>query len=261
MVTGTIRCVAPISFALLATAAGAVAGETRSKEPDSAPPAQTTARKPQETVALPHIRVNLKTRTVDLDAKICLREGLLELLVTTEGGKEHEACFAIRAKPRNVQVALMMLGLRPGAPGHAVPHGDGYRFVHPTGDPVRVSVRFVKDGKTVERPVTDFAYDARRKRRMAPVDFIFAGSRVVKVEDRTYFAADGDGSVVSLVSFGTEILAHPVAASPANETIVWVARDDDLPENLKSVVIRLRPGGAPKPGKKAERAKPRGDAN
>jgi len=209
-----------------------------------------------EALKIPHVKIDREKGCVDLDAKVCLQEGMLELIVTTVGGKEHEACFAILAKPRHVMVALLLIGLKPGSPGRFVAAGDGYEHVDPTGDPISVSVIYKEDGKQVERPVTDFVFSGRTKKPMADVDFIFTGSRVVKIGDKPRFAADLDGTVLSLVSFGSELLAYPAAASDSNDMIEWVVHSDVMPEDATSVVIRMRPGK-----KAAGKAEKGGDGN
>lgn len=191
---------------------------------------------------LPHITVNREKGYVDVDAKVCLREGMLELIVTTVGGKEHEACFAILAKPRHVMVGLLVIGLKPGSPGRFVGRGGDYWQVNPSGDPVTVSVIYKKDGKQIERPISDFVFNERTKKPLGRSDFVFSGSRVVKADGKAHFAADIDGTVLSLVSFGSELMAYPIAASDSNELIEWVVHSKVMPEEATSVVIRLRPG-------------------
>lgn len=223
------------------------------------PPANETTKPGTGALRIPHVKVDREKGYVDLDAKVCLREGMLELIATTVGGKEHEACFAILAKPRHVMVALLLIGLKPGSPGRFVAAADGYERVDPTGDPIGVSVIYKKDGKRVERPVTDFVFNGRTKKPMAKVDFVFTGSCVVKIGDKTRFAADLDGTVLSLVSFGSELMAYPAAASDSNDTIEWVARGEELPAEATAVVIRMRPGK--KAAGKAEDGEDGNDSN
>ncbi len=222
-------------------------------------PANETTKPATEALKIPHVKIDREKGCVDLDAKVCLREGMLELIVTTKGGKEHEACFAILAKPRHVMIGLLLIGLKPGSPGRFVAAGVGYEQVDPTGDPISVSVIYKKDGKQVERPVTDFVFNRRTKKPMADVDFVFTGSHVLKIGEKTRFAADLDGTVLSLVSFGSELLAYPAAASDSNDMIEWVVHSEAMPEDATSVVIRMRPGK--KAGGKAEEGGDGNDSN
>lgn len=209
---------------------------------EEAPPANEATKSANEALKIPHVKVDREKGCVDLDAKVCLREGMLELIATTVGGKEHEACFAILAKPRHVMIGLLLIGLKPGSPGRFVGAGDGYEHVDPTGDPISVSVVYEEKGKKVERPITDFVFNRRTEEPMAKVDFVFTGSCVVKIGGKTRFAADLDGTVLSLVSFGSELMAYPAAASDSNDTIEWVVHSEVMPEDATSVVIRMRPG-------------------
>jgi hypothetical protein len=188
------------------------------------------------------VKVDREKGCVDLDAKVCLQEGMLELIVTTKGGKEHEACFAILAKPRHVMIGLLLIGLKPGSPARFVGRGADHMYVDPTGDPISISVIYEEKGKRVERPITDFVFNKRTEEPMAKVDFVFAGSTVVRHDGKSRFLADMDGTVVSLVSFGSELVTYPSAASDSNDMIEWVVHSEAMPEDATSVVIRMRPG-------------------
>jgi hypothetical protein len=67
-------------------------------------------------LSMPGILLNLEERCVDVNATVCLREGLLELLACTKNSKEHESILVMNARPMQVHTALLLLGSRPGTP-------------------------------------------------------------------------------------------------------------------------------------------------
>ena len=98
-------------FALLsllgvaALAAGAIA-QTTTKPAAGANKAAPKAGK------MPHIRVDKKNMTVEMDARVVLNEGLLELLVCIVGGKDHEAILTTDAKPSVIRTLMRNMIIR-----------------------------------------------------------------------------------------------------------------------------------------------------
>ncbi|MGB0744520.1 MAG: YdjY domain-containing protein, partial [Opitutales bacterium] len=74
-----------------------------------------------EALKLPGIEINTDELLVDVSARICLTDGLLELVACTEGTKEHEAIVLINAKPIHVHTALLLIGARNGTPAMRKP--------------------------------------------------------------------------------------------------------------------------------------------
>ena len=65
---------------------------------------------------MPGVHLNLEERTADVEAEVCLHEGLLELIACTEGTKEHESIVVLKARPLHVHTALLLFGARAGTP-------------------------------------------------------------------------------------------------------------------------------------------------
>lgn len=78
----------------------------------------TVARKP---VKLPGMVIDLEQRCLDLEARICLDNGFLELLACSAGTKEHESVVAVSAKPMHIHTALLLLGADNGDPAMRKP--------------------------------------------------------------------------------------------------------------------------------------------
>ncbi|MHC4995243.1 MAG: YdjY domain-containing protein, partial [Planctomycetota bacterium] len=194
---------------------------------------------------LEHVRVSVAGGYVDLEGQICFREGLLELVATVFGGKEHESLVRLEARPRDVHLGLLMIGAKPGSPGQWIYLEDKVVPVDPTGSVLSLAVRWEEGGQTVERSVGKMVRDGRTGRAMGGDRFVFAGSHLIEPREgdeggERQYAADLGGDVISLVSFPDEVLALPKAASNSNEEVFWEANTPRVPELGTRVVIRLR---------------------
>ena len=61
------------------------------------------------------ISINLEEWCVDVDAYICLKKGVLELIACTKASKEHESIVAIESTAKHVHTALLLLGAEAGS--------------------------------------------------------------------------------------------------------------------------------------------------
>ena len=231
------------------------------ENPGPAKPGTTPIRK---NVKLPGLEINFQQRCVDLKGSICLAEGFLELIACTEGTKEHESIVAITARPMHIHTALLLLGANNGNPAMRRPVDEQEnRWIHlpPRGDPVKVLLVFKNnEGEMVERPISDFiarageradAFAANRNDAAEddadeninfPNTFLFAGSFLH--EDgpgpRKYLA-DQSGNVISIVTFGDEVLCLPRVHGHANDSLMWQVDPTHLPKIGTKVTLRLRP--------------------
>jgi hypothetical protein len=213
-----------------------------------------------EKLELPKVKINLEEWSVDVEASVCEDYGLLEVIACLKDTRDHESVVRTEAKPSHIHTALLLLGAQPGSPAmQQMLEGDPPRFrnILPSGSPVGVFL-VTKDGKGVatERPVNEFIlrasddYDAvgqpvteenKKKEHFPTHIFVFAGSVLLPAEGdgpRRYLA-DTEGNIISISTFGDELLCMPGIYEKSNESLVWQA-DSDL---LKAgpVILRLRP--------------------
>jgi hypothetical protein len=230
---------------------------------DEAPPATAdTAAAARPPVELPGLTVDFAKRCVDIEAAVCLDEGLLELVACTKGSKEHESLVAIAAKPMHIHTALLLLGAVDGRPAMRKPGdpagGPQWIDVPPSGDPVDVSLVFEDAGGQVgEHPIGEFvelsepgrqalaaggAPEAAAADGRFPDTFLFAGSQLRDNGEgpRTYLA-DESGDVISIATFGDEVLCLDGIHGQADDGLVWQVNPDKLPPVGATVTLRLRP--------------------
>ena len=237
-------------------------------------PATTSAPKsPLKNVKLPGLLISLKERYVDLEGTICLDRGCLELIACTKGSKEHESIVAIEARPTHIHAALLLLGANPGNPAMRRPIDEQetrWIDVPPKGDPVDVSLVFKDgEGKVVERPISDFVARSGKRPEQKPDDgdgdsdedarfphtFLFAGSLLRGSGPGPHrYLSNLSGNVISVATFGDEVLCLPGVYSSVNESLMWQVDATRLPKVGSKVTLRLRPQAKPAP--KTDKASP-----
>lgn len=253
VISNMTRCAAGVCLSLLMHCAqspptsdpAAAAPAVEPCTPATPPPAEA-AEKPRIT-QLPGVTVNLTERYAQMEGKVCLREGMLELIATVPAGKEHESIVSLTTRPSNLHAALLMLGLKPGKPGQWIYHPDRVEAIDPTGDLVRVSILWQEGDRWVEKPINELVLDRSGQGHMPANRFVFAGSHLLKTQSGDpLYVADQSGDIIALVSFGTEVLAWPKAASDSNETLAWRADPKAVPELGTAVKVRVYPAESPK---------------
>lgn len=204
----------------------------------------------------PGVTINIQERCLDVEGSVCLHRGVLELVACTKGTKEHESIIAIEAKPMHLHAALLLLGAKPGSPATRQQLGDQaerWFDVPPSGGPVDVFLVFKDNkGKSVEHPIYDFIEPSNKTSGHSPSadnpakfstpTFLFAGS--VLYGDgpgpRRYLS-DESGNVISLSTFGDELLCLPAIHSQDTKALLWQVNATNLPAVGSKVTLRLRP--------------------
>ena len=221
--------------------------------------ARAPAVDPAQPGSMPNLVINREQGYVDIDATVVLREGgWLELLACTPGTRTHESILVVHALPSHIHLALMMLGLEPGAPmqwRHENGQEDGQendpktgqsKVILPYGPPVAVAVVVDPDGQPVEIPANQWVLDRTTGKPMGDNHWLFAGSFIYEQEGLSPYQADVSGSVVSIVNFGDEVLARRTDSTNENDGQGWGPNTNQIPELGAHVLLRLRPAPAPK---------------
>lgn len=226
---------------------------------DAAGKTAEPAAKPKE-IKLPGLVIDLEKGCVDVEASVCLQEGTLELIACTKDTKEHESIIVIAAKPSHIHAALLLIGARPGNPSIRKPaNAEGTRWIDipPQGDPIGVYLAFKdKEGKMVEYPISDFiaptdedygqsnADDQPEEKAGFPDAFVFAGSQLYgKGKGPRQYLCDQSGNVISIATFGDELICLSGMHASDNESLMWQINPTKLPEVGTKITLRLRPRG------------------
>ncbi len=231
------HAVALLSFAALFVPAGCTA----------------TDRSATATPLLPHVRVDRRRRHVDLDATVVFDTRFdaaaqstddrpagvwLELVACTPNTREYESLLAVRARPSHIHQALLMIGLDPGAPMRSTLVNGKFETTEPTGDRVAVSV--IVDPEAEPIPVNRWVVHRQTRRQLDDNVWIFTGSIFHQVNGKRVYVADLNGSVISLVNFGDDLMSRTTLTTPQNDQQMWTADESMLPPEGTSVVLRVQ---------------------
>jgi len=235
---------AVLALVVAAATAGALCVATCTAADDPAPP--TGAPKAGETIttptraaktdapveaaggaapakALPFITVDRKKGTVTVDGVVCLNEGVLELFACANETRMHEAIVHLAARPRDINVALILLGRAPGHP--AVWTKDG-KFLPPYGPVFRVFIHWTKEGKPQRVEAHQWLTDTTTEKQAKPLKWVFCGGATRE----GHFLPDYEGTVVCLSNFEAPILDVPFESSDKNSDLLYKARTEAIPE-------------------------------
>lgn len=194
------------------------------------PPSGTGRRAP----FAPGVLIDWPARTVEVEAKVVLREGALELFACSPNTREHESILRVEAAPKDIFMALGLIGLTPGSPAHYDPAQSAWRA--PTGQRVRLEVQFERDGQAATVAAGDWMLDVKTRKPPEGVQWVFAGSRTF---ESGRFGADADGTVVCVVDFDTALITVAGLHTADNEALWLEAHTDAIPPLGTPCVLKI----------------------
>lgn len=234
MVSGMYRTLAVI--VVLGAAGCAAPGDATNAARDEGTPAKQASR-PRVVDFAPGLRIDYRVPQVEVDCEVILRDGDLELFAYAKASvpKEHESILRTHVPPQKVYQALGLIGL---TPGQTLKYLIETKTVRPaSGDSVDVLVRYEKNGETVEESACGWMLDAAAKAPMKPTHWLFTGSE--KMDDGV-FAADYEGTLVTVVDFPSSLLSLPTSHSESDDQLWLKANTKAIPPVGTSVTLVLR---------------------
>lgn len=204
----------------------------RSEERDDPPPKQELRE------YSPGVRIDWKEQLIELDATVCLREGVLELLACSPQTREHESILAVHARPMHIYQAMGLIGLEPGSPARY--DSKRGRWVEASGESLRLEVRYHRASVEKTVPVERWLFDSKRRRLPERLDWVFAGSR--NLGDGR-FGADVDGTIVTVVDFDTALIALASVHSSENQLLWLAANTPAIPPVGTPCTLLIRAAG------------------
>jgi hypothetical protein len=241
------------------TGGKAKSGETK-KEDDLPPGDPATGRQVaslDEEGPNPNVFLEVvgDRRRVLVNSQVCLREGMLEQLLTKKRMKEHEAILAADVDARNIHLALVAARAEPGSPVRFQP-----KFQPPTGTTIKITleyplhlapdpkekgkfVRITSDKETTRIRAQRWIRGSKTKKDL-DTDWVFAGSILSpdpldKTKPPFYRANEGD--VICVSNFDTAMLDVPFNSSKDNDDLAFEACTSRIPEEKTPVVVILEP--------------------
>jgi hypothetical protein len=145
-------------------------------------------------------------RTVALPARVAIRAQVVEYALVTEQGKAYESIFTTPARPAEVHLAFLLLGINPASVS-----GDLNQAAPvPSTNALRIDVAWQADGQSTNLPLADlvslreFGLD-KPGRPMTLERWLYNGS----VVDQWGFAAQREGSLIALIRDASALVNNP----------------------------------------------------
>jgi hypothetical protein len=224
------------SLILLVVAAGMAGLPAQTAAPSGAPTV------PKESSSALHeispgvfdfhgIRLDKKNRRISFPAVVNQRQGLIEYLLVNDKGKTHESLLSTALRPRDIHVALLLIGLDPDAlpapkdqpPPSAI--DSAYLQAAPKlkGVSVTISATWTADGKSNGVALEDWIFNLQTNKPMTPGPWTYNGSMI---EDGA-FLADQDLSIVAVITDPTALANNPRAGYDNDQ--IWQVREEKVP--------------------------------
>ena len=195
-----------------------------------------------------YISVDLGRRHVFLQGVTCLESGWLEQVVCGVGSREHESLVVTSALGSELHAALLLSGFRPGSPGYwrHGPSDPNMIAVAPTGDLIEISLLWQDEqGQQQQQQISSWI----KQEQGQPSDhkWVFAGSKIAPPPGQDsgaeLYYADSSGSLVGLVTFGDEVVAHRAVVSDQVEVMapMWSVNEKVIPPVGTPVTVQFKP--------------------
>jgi hypothetical protein len=182
------------------------------------------------------LEIDGKKKRVLINAYVCLRQGMLEQLVTRKRTKEHEAILAVDTDARNIHLALVAAGAEPGSPVTFRP-----KFEAPRGDEIKVTLEYKEKDKAIRVPAQHWIRSIKSKKDL-DTNWVFAGSKLFKdpfdAKKPPYYLAN-DGDIVCISNFETAMLDVPFNSPKDNDDLAFEAHTDRIPALETPVLVIL----------------------
>ena len=206
----------------------------------AAPPAPPTAASGPVEI-YPHLWLDREANHLDARGHVIAQQfEWLELLACRPGTREHEAIVTIDAEAQHLQLGLLLLGLEPGQPATATREAGRVTVTPPHGP--EVELYFILDDQPETLiPANTWVVDQQTGQTLVENRWLFLGSKLVEHQGRTFFLAEDNGTLVSLVNFGDELLGRATDAAADGGNDLWTAAPDLLPPAGTPITLRLRP--------------------
>ncbi len=181
---------------------------------------------PEQTVFLDKAAQKLILKTT-----VCLRQGILEMLVCPKQTKEHESVLSFHGKAQTVHAGLLALGLKPGHPARF-----GEKFELPTGP--RLEIYFLwtdAEGKPQRQEASKWVRHVTYRYFAAPLQAVPQGVVIDKGDATLRF----DPNTKELLWFGTMSKEQLVQFQKYNvdqpyQTALQSLYDQSQPQEIKT---------------------------
>lgn len=179
--------------------------------------------------------LDMQQKSVVVSAKICLREGPLEMFACTPGTKEYESLAVVDCPAFMVHSALLAIGAKAGSPVSFNPYKAA------SGSVVDVFIDWLDDQGVKQRVKAQDWIRHEETGKPMPHDFVFGGSSFWTDDDGgQQYSAEG-GELICVSNFSTAMMDLPVASPQANQGLWFSAFTEKIPKLGTKIHLILIP--------------------
>ena len=177
------------------------------------------------------LTLNKSRKEIYIPGSINMQKGLVEYLACqAEIGKLHESVLQLEVKPADVQIALLLLGLKPK--NNLTFQGDP---TAPEGDPLEIWVEWELADKTRKKVrAEELVFDQKKEKPMDKTYWIYTGSEIVDGK----FMADVEGSIIATFHDPVALINNPLPGG--GDDTVYICHEKLLPPQGTKVLLTVR---------------------
>jgi len=156
------------------------------------------------------IEIDKDNQTVSFPAEINMHEGMLEYLLVASTGKTHESLLSTKVEPYDIQVAMLLLGIKPAANADTQPPAqitNGYLKNAPelTGERIALSLSWTDSGGPHRAAPESMIWNLASNAVMTNGPWVYNSSELYGGR----FLAQIDGSITALVRDPAALINNP----------------------------------------------------
>jgi hypothetical protein len=213
--------------------------EPKEVPPEEAPPIPAEYKPLNKNKTLFFEKTADDRRRVHILAAVCLREGVLEVLLCKQFSKEHESILHADVDGQALHTALVAAKAVPGSP--VVFHPD---YKPASGTRIKVTLTYREKGKVKTVPAGEWIKDKTTNKDMAH-DWVFAGSKLLKDPDNPAappaYTAHHTGEYICLANFPDSIMDLPVKSPKDLADLIFEINTPRIPPLRTPVIVTLEP--------------------
>jgi hypothetical protein len=187
-----------------------------------------TAPAPPGTLDFRGITIDKEKRTVTFPAAINMSQGMLEYLIVADTGKTHESLLSTKIQPYDIQVAMLLLGIKPSGKAGSEPPAQinrQYLAGAPELKGEKISLYLTWHDATGDHRVRpeEMIWNLKENAAMTEGPWTYNGSEMYDGR----FLAQIDGSVTALVRDSAALMNNPRPGNDDDQ--IWEANTKAVP--------------------------------
>lgn len=193
-----------------------------------------------KTIEFRGIQIDKEKRTVSFPAAINMTDGMLEYLIVSEMGKTHESLLSTKIDPYDIQVAMLLLGIKPTGKADAEPPAQitkAYLQGAPElkGEKINLFVAWQDAQGSHRARAESMIWNLQTNAAMTDGPWTYNGSEMYGGK----FLAQVDGSVAALVRDSEALMNNPRPGNDDDQ--IWEAHAKTIPKagTAVDVIIEL----------------------